>query len=104
MRVMSQSITRREALKRITSASAGVALSGGMIRGQAADITIGGRPVEIAVSSLSPVTVRISVLPIAGGAASGVPRRWRRSPSRTRPAVSVPDGRRIPSSLCAPGT
>ena len=73
MRVMPQSMTRRQALKRITSASAGVALSGGVIRGQTADITIGGRPVEIVVSSLSPATVRINVLPITGGAATVVP-------------------------------
>ena len=36
MRVMSQSMTRRAALKHITAAGAGVALSGGIIRGQAA--------------------------------------------------------------------
>ena len=41
-------ITRREALKHLTSATAGVALLGGIIRGQTTDITIGGKPVEIA--------------------------------------------------------
>ena len=41
--VMSRPITRREALKQLTSATTGVALSGGIIRGQTADITIGGQ-------------------------------------------------------------
>ena len=70
---MSRPITRREALKHLTSATTGVALSGGIIRGQTTDITIGGRPVEIAVSSLSPATVRINVLPIVAGAPTAVP-------------------------------
>ena len=73
MPVMSRPITRREALKHLTSATAGVALSSGIIRGQTTDITIGGRPVEIAVSSLSPTTVRISVLPLVAGAPAAVP-------------------------------
>ena len=34
---------------------------------------IGGRPVEIAVSSLSPATVRITVLPLVDGAPAAVP-------------------------------
>ena len=69
----SQPITRRDAVKRIGAASAGVALSGGIIRGQTSDIMIGGRPVEIVVSSLSPATVRINVLPIVDGTPSAVP-------------------------------
>ena len=73
MRVMSRPITRREALKHLASATTGVALSGSIIRGQAADIMIGGKPVEIVVSSLSPATVRLNVLPIAGAAAVAVP-------------------------------
>ena len=73
MRVMSQSMTRREALKQITTAGAGVALSGGIIRGQAAEVLIGGKPVEIAVSSLSPATVRITLLPLEAGAPTAVP-------------------------------
>jgi alpha-glucosidase (family GH31 glycosyl hydrolase) len=73
MRVMPRSITRREALKHLTTATTGVALSGGIIRGQTTDITIGGRSVEIAVSSLSPATVRISVLPVVAGAPAAVP-------------------------------
>ena len=73
MRVMSQSMTRRAALKHITAAGAGMALSGGIIRGQDGGILIGGKPVEIAVSSLSPATVRITLLPIEAGAPTPVP-------------------------------
>jgi len=72
MRVMSQSMTRRAALKHIT-AGAGMALSGGIIRGQAGGIMVGGKPVEIAVSSLSPATVRITLLPLEAGAPTPVP-------------------------------
>ena len=70
---VSQPITRRHALKQITSATAGVTLAGGIFRGYAADITIGGKPVEIAVSSLSPLTVRLSILPVETGKPTPVP-------------------------------
>ena len=39
MRVMSQSMTRRAALKQISAAGAGVLVSRGIIRGQGSDIT-----------------------------------------------------------------
>jgi alpha-glucosidase len=73
MRVMPRPITRRDALKQISTATAGAALSGGIIRGRTSDIVIGGRPVEIVVSALSPATVRINVLPITGGTSAAVP-------------------------------
>ena len=58
------STTRRDAIKQLGTAGAGFALGGGIIRGHLADIVIGGHPVEIAVSSVSPDTVRIMVRPI----------------------------------------
>ena len=67
---MSRKLPRRQALKEIGLAGAGVMLSGGVFRGQTAPIRVAGRPVEIAVASISPLTVRISVLPIEG---PGVP-------------------------------
>ena len=73
MRDMSQPITRRAALKQISAAGAGVLVSRGVIRGQGGDIVVGGQPVEIAVASLSPSTVRISVLPIVGSTPTVVP-------------------------------
>ena len=67
------SLTRRAALKHL---GAGLVLARGVIRGQSAGIIVNGKPVEIVVSSLSPSTVRLSVLPIEGG----------------RPTISMEDG------------
>ncbi|HEY9230310.1 MAG TPA: hypothetical protein VIP11_26900, partial [Gemmatimonadaceae bacterium] len=63
---MSQSISRRDALKQIGASSASLMFAG-VIRGGAANIIVAGQPVVIAVWSLSPATVRISVRPLAGG-------------------------------------
>jgi alpha-glucosidase (family GH31 glycosyl hydrolase) len=65
-------VSRRVALKRMGVAGAGLAL-GGVIRGQSSDIVIGGKPVEIVVTSLSPITARITIAPLATGAAASVP-------------------------------
>jgi alpha-glucosidase len=70
---MPRDISRRHAVKQIGAAGAGAFLTGGILRGQTADIRVAGRPVEIAVVSLSPSTVRLSVLPIEGGRPSAVP-------------------------------
>jgi alpha-glucosidase/alpha-D-xyloside xylohydrolase len=67
-----QRISRRQALKDLGLATAGLAVSGGIIRGQGADILVAGKPVEIAVSSVSPATVRITVRPIVEGAPAAV--------------------------------
>ncbi|MPY89981.1 MAG: DUF5110 domain-containing protein [Luteitalea sp.] len=69
---MSQRPSRREALKQLGTAGAGVVLARGIIRGQDADIIVAGRPVEIAVFSLSPSTVRITVRPLEGGRPTAV--------------------------------
>ena len=66
-------LSRREALKQLGAAGAGVILARGIIRGQSSDIVIAGKPVEIAVHTLSPATVRITVLPLEGGRAAAVP-------------------------------
>jgi len=61
-------ITRRRALKDLGLAGAGLAVSGGVIRGQSrGEIVVAGQPVEIAVSSVSPLTVRVSLRPIRDG-------------------------------------
>jgi alpha-glucosidase/alpha-D-xyloside xylohydrolase len=54
-------------------AGAAVAFSGGVFRGQAHAIVVGGVPVEIAVSSISAATVRLMVLPLVSGTAAPVP-------------------------------
>jgi alpha-glucosidase (family GH31 glycosyl hydrolase) len=63
---MTDRIHRRDALKHIGMASAGAMLGGAVIRGRAAPIVIAGRPVEIAVASLTPATVRITLVPLDG--------------------------------------
>lgn len=70
---MSKPISRRNALKDIGFAGAGVLLSGGIIRGRSTDIIVAGKPVEFAVAGLSPTTIRITVRPLAGGGPVPVP-------------------------------
>jgi alpha-glucosidase (family GH31 glycosyl hydrolase) len=70
---MHKPLSRREALIRIGTASAGIVFARSVIRGQSSDIIVAGKPVEIVVSSLSSSTVRLSVLPIEGGRPAGVP-------------------------------
>ena len=66
-------VSRRQAIKQIGAASAGIVVTGGVIRTQGRDITIAGQPVEIAVSSVSPNTVRITLRPVTEGGAGTVP-------------------------------
>ena len=68
MRAMPAKVHRREALKRVAAAGAGMAVAPVVLRGQGTAVAVGGRPVEITVSSVSPSTVRLTVIP-AGGAA-----------------------------------
>ena len=65
-------VTRRQALKRIGTSGAGLILTRGLIRGRSEDIMIAGKPVEIAVSTLSSATVRLTVLPLEGGGGAGL--------------------------------
>jgi alpha-glucosidase (family GH31 glycosyl hydrolase) len=60
---MPRPISRRRAIKTIGAAGAGFSLAPIALRGQAAPIMVGGRPVEIAIASVSPSTVRITVTP-----------------------------------------
>ena len=117
MRIMPNSFSRRHVLKRLGVAGAGVAFSGGVLRGQTRSITIAGKPVEIAVASVSPSTVRITVLPIGArrrcrttarwstaaagkalGRGAGRRSRWRRSVPAISPCASPPSRRRFTST------
>jgi alpha-glucosidase/alpha-D-xyloside xylohydrolase len=70
---MSDSVSRRDAIKRLATITAGFALTGDISRGgltirrNARDITIAGQPVEITVLSLSPQTVRLTMSPLRNG-------------------------------------
>jgi len=61
---MTKPLSRREALKRLGAASAGMVLDGRLIRGQATDIMVAGQPVEIAVATLSNSTARLTIRPV----------------------------------------
>jgi alpha-glucosidase (family GH31 glycosyl hydrolase) len=65
--------SRRDAIKQLGVASAGWMLSPAIIRGQAGEIIVSGQPVEIAVSSVSPMTARITVQPLQGDRPMPVP-------------------------------
>jgi alpha-glucosidase/alpha-D-xyloside xylohydrolase len=66
-------LSRREALKQLGQAGVGTILGHGVIRGQSTEIIVAGKPVEILVSALTSVTVRITVIPIEDGRAATVP-------------------------------
>jgi alpha-glucosidase (family GH31 glycosyl hydrolase) len=71
---MSETVSRRDALKQLGALGAGIALRGPeFIRGEAKDIIVAGQPVEIAVASLSASTARITVQPLRNGAPDPVP-------------------------------
>jgi alpha-glucosidase (family GH31 glycosyl hydrolase) len=63
---MADRMHRRDALKQIGIAGAGAMLGGAYIRGPRASIVVAGRPVEIAIASITPATVRITLLPLDG--------------------------------------
>ena len=103
---MPKAIPRREAVKQLTLAGAALACSGGVVRGQSKPIVVNGQPVEIVIASVSPHTVRITVVPVSetwvvdDGAlvagAAGRPAATRREAFRTVRAgdlrVRVTDG------------
>lgn len=68
----SDAISRRDAIKQLGAVAAGAYFAGSFV-GEPAAIIVNGKPVEITVWSLSPSTVRITVSPVAGGAATPVP-------------------------------
>ncbi len=63
---MPDNISRRDALKQLATSGAGLMFAGA-IRGRAADIIVAGQPVEIAVWSVSPATVRVTVRALTDG-------------------------------------
>jgi alpha-glucosidase (family GH31 glycosyl hydrolase) len=70
---MMRQISRRETLKRFGSAGAGILLGSQTSVAQNSTIKVTGRPVEIALSSVSPHTVRISITAIENGKRQPIP-------------------------------
>jgi alpha-glucosidase/alpha-D-xyloside xylohydrolase len=66
-------MNRRDALKQIGTAGAGLALGGGIIRGQSADIVVAGQPLRLRSPQVSASTVRVTVRPLQNGVAAPVP-------------------------------
>jgi hypothetical protein len=62
---MSNRISRRHAVRHLACAAAGALVAPAVLRGQSSPIIVAGQPVEIAVASIGPSTVRITVVPIA---------------------------------------
>ena len=69
---MSLEYSRREALKRIAAASAAAALPR-VALADASPLTVAGRKVELQITSISPHTLRLSILPVQNGRAIAVP-------------------------------
>ncbi|MGD0309143.1 MAG: TIM-barrel domain-containing protein [Acidobacteriota bacterium] len=69
---MCNHISRREALEQLGRASAGILLARGAFQGRITNIVVAGKPVEIVVASLSPSTVRLTVLPIDSGRTAAI--------------------------------
>ncbi len=76
---MPDPLSRREALKRLCSITAGFALTGDISRGglvirrRSKDLTIAGQPVEIGVLSVSASTVRLTIRPLQNGRPEPLP-------------------------------
>jgi hypothetical protein len=66
-------IPRRQVLKSFGSAGAGVLLGSRTLSAQEATLRVTGRPVEISLSSVSPQTVRLSVVPVENGRPQAIP-------------------------------
>src|SRR5688500_1173611 len=64
--------TRRDALKQIAAAGIVCAVSSGAVWGQDSSITIAGRPVQVAIASVSLSTVRITISPLVSGIAQNL--------------------------------
>ena len=70
---MPHSISRRQALKQLAAAGAGLAATPLVLRGQTQDIVVAGRTVDIAISAVGPAIARITICPVSGDAIMGVP-------------------------------
>lgn len=70
---MTDSVSRRDALKQLGVLGTSLALGRHLGRAGEVPLVVAGRPVELSVASLSPRTVRITLRPIADGRVMEVP-------------------------------
>jgi alpha-glucosidase (family GH31 glycosyl hydrolase) len=69
---MAKTISRRDALKGLTTAGAGALLSSS-VAAQDTPLLIAGRPVELTVGTVSPETMRLSIVSVENGIPQPVP-------------------------------
>lgn len=70
---MPHSISRRQALKQLAAAGAGLAAAPLVLRGQTQDMVVAGKPVEVAVSAVGPAIARITIRPINSDVVTPIP-------------------------------
>jgi alpha-glucosidase (family GH31 glycosyl hydrolase) len=70
---MTRRISRRETLKRFTSAGAGLLLSSRIGAARSSTLRISGRPVELSLASVSPHTLRLSLAAMENGRPQAIP-------------------------------
>ena len=71
---MSKTLSRRKTLKSLASAGAGAMLSPRLISGaRHSSLHIAGRPVELSLTSISPQTLRLSIVAIENGKPAPIP-------------------------------
>src|SRR5262245_41575742 len=63
---MRSRVSRRKALKTLGAATAGLAATPVVLRGQGTPSVVAGKPAEIIVASITPSTVRVTVAAIGG--------------------------------------
>src|SRR5436190_11576102 len=92
--------SRREVLKQIGLATTGFVVSGGVIRSQGNQLTVAGQPVELTVSAVSPIAVRVTLRPIVNGVAIAVPKdgalvkdEWPNLAQTAGRSMALPGGR-----------
>jgi alpha-glucosidase (family GH31 glycosyl hydrolase) len=71
--MIGRKMTRRKALQSVAATGVGIALGPGIGLPQETPIQVAGRPVEIALTSVSPQTVRITVQPVENGQPQPIP-------------------------------
>ena len=98
---MTLQLTRRQLLQQLGATAGAAMVPLGVIRGQEAPIMVAGKPVEIAVFSVSPDTVRITVRPIEAGTPRLFPTRARLWPMSSVRLWDAAAQQRV-SRVCAP--
>ena len=70
---MPSPVSRRDALKQLAAAGAGLAATPLIVRGQTQDLIVAGKPIELAISAVNPAIVRITIRPITDAVVTPVP-------------------------------